>query len=190
MTILVPLDRELPRAVAGGKGANLATLTQHGFPVPTARVVPVAVFDEHLEASGVGENWADAAQRLRARPLPSALSHELQGFVEEVGGRVSVRSSATLEDAPGRSFAGQFMTLLNVGIEDVDDALRDVWASTFSDQVTAYLTRADLDPGALRMAVVVQRQLDPSASGVAFGDTCRVTIESVFGHGEDRLDKR
>jgi len=184
MTILVPLDRELPRAVAGGKGANLATLTQHGFPVPTARVVPVAVFDAHLEASGVGENWGDAAKRLRAQPLPSALSHELQGFIEEVGGRVSVRSSATLEDAPGRSFAGQFMTLLNVGIEDVDDALRDVWASTFSDHVTAYLTRADLDPGALRMAVVVQRQLDPSASGVAFGDTSRVTIEAVFGHGE------
>jgi len=182
MVSLLALDGDITHAIAGGKGANLALLRGHGFPVPDAMVVPVAAFDAHLDASRASES--DAVERIHAHPLSDMLSTQLQAFVKEVGGRVSVRSSATLEDGASHSFAGLFLTVLNVGVEGVEDALKHVWASTFSDHVAAYLSHADIDPERLRMAAVVQHQLDSRSSGVAFGDSSRMTIESVFGHGE------
>ncbi|MBZ0171859.1 MAG: hypothetical protein K8E66_05720, partial [Phycisphaerales bacterium] len=79
---------------------------------------------------------------------------------------------------------GQFLTVLNVGPEGVADAVRRVWASAFTANVTAYLERAELDSAQLQMAVVVQRQLDSQASGVVLGDAKRALIEAVFGQGE------
>ncbi|MGE5130036.1 MAG: PEP/pyruvate-binding domain-containing protein, partial [Sphingomonadaceae bacterium] len=101
-----------------------------------------------------------------------------------LGGRVSVRSSATLEDARTHSFAGQFLTVLDVGPDGVEDAVRRVWASAFADNVVHYLERGGLAAEALKMAVVIQRQLASRASGVAMGDRRRVIVEAVLGQGE------
>jgi len=186
MSQLLPLDSHATRAVVGGKGANLARLIGTGLNVPAARCVAVDDFTEHVAACRAGGAADDDAMReaIIARPLDQALSAALRQFAEQVGGRVSLRSSGTLEDAHTHAFAGQFLTVLDVGPDDVADAVRRVWASVFTNNVRVYLERAELDGSKLQMAVVVQRQLDSEASGVALGDANRAMIEAVFGQGE------
>lgn len=181
---LVPIDAAGERSRFGGKAANLAFLAREGFTVPEAAVVPVEVFDAHLASCRAEGGAGDLAPRVVARELPALLAEELRSFVQNAGGRVSVRSSANLEDAKTHSFAGQFLTVLDVGPDAVAEAVRRVWASTLTENVSAYLRRAGLDPALLKMAVVVQRQIDSRASGVAMGDRARASIEAVLGQGE------
>ncbi len=186
MNLLIRFDSTITRDSVGGKGANLARLIDRGFQVPEARGVVVDAFDMHVTACREAGATDDTAlrQAILSRPLDEDLAGPLRAFVEQVGGRVSVRSSATLEDAHTHSFAGQFLTVLNVGADGVADAVRHVWASAYGDNVRAYLERGGLDGSALQMAAVVQQQIDSTASGVVLGDGNRAMIESVFGQGE------
>jgi pyruvate,water dikinase len=186
MNHLLRLGSDATRGRVGGKGANLARLIEKGFRVPEARAVSVAAFDEHVAACRQAGAVGDRAlvDAIVARPVDPDLVAAMRAFVDEVGGRVSVRSSATLEDAHTHAFAGQFLTVLNVGADGVEDAVRRVWASAFTEHVAAYLERGGLDAGALRMAVVLQQQIDSQASGVVLGDAGRAMIETVFGQGE------
>lgn len=181
MSMLIAIEAAAERTQFGGKSANLAFLSRLGLEVPKGRVVPADEFTRQVSACG---DRSDLASELAKRPLRPELAAELRALVNELGGRVSVRSSATLEDAKTHSFAGQFLTVLDVGVDGVEEAVRAVWASTFSDNVRAYLRRADLDPKKLRMAVVVQRQIDSASSGVAMGKRGGVVVEAVFGQGE------
>src|SRR5207244_8018392 len=82
---------------------------------------------------------------------------------------VAVRSSATAEDLPSGSFAGQQDTYLNVvGIDAVLDAVRRCWASLWTDRAVAYRAANDIDPRSVRLAVVVQRLVNASVAGVLF----------------------
>jgi phosphohistidine swiveling domain-containing protein len=181
MTLLVPVAEANQRKAHGGKGRHLAFLTGLGMRVPDGVVVPTSELERHVTACGDAK---DLAAAITARALRPELAAELRAKVAELGGRVSVRSSATLEDAKTHSFAGQFLTVLNVGPDAVEDAVRRVWASAFTENVRAYLRRAELDERTLGMAVVVQRQIDSKASGVAMGDGKRVIVEAVLGQGE------
>jgi pyruvate,water dikinase len=183
MSILVPIARASERATHGGKGAHLAFMAGLGLRVPPGAVIPADAFDRHVAACRAGANGS-LARAILEHPLEPELAAELRALVAELGGRVSVRSSATLEDARTHSFAGQFLTVLDVGPEGVEEAVRRVWASTFSESVTVYLRRAELAADALRMAVVVQRQIDSKASGVAMGDRKATIVEAVYGQGE------
>jgi phosphohistidine swiveling domain-containing protein len=183
-TLLIPLADASRRDAHGGKGKNLSFLAGLGMRVPEGIVVPADEFTRHVAACREGGADGSLAAAICARPLRPELASELRARVAELGGRVSVRSSATLEDAKTHSFAGQFLTVLNVGPKGVEDALRRVWASAFGENVSAYLRRAELDERKLAMAVVVQRQIDSRASGVAMGDGRRVMVEAVLGQGE------
>jgi pyruvate,water dikinase len=176
-SILIPIADAGSRDEFGGKSANLAFLTTLGLAVPPGRVVPAAEFTRQLASCAT-------PNELATHPLRSELVAELRELVSTLGGRVSVRSSATLEDAKTHSFAGQFRTVLDVGADGIEAAVRSVWASTFTDNVRAYLRRADLDPSKLKMAVVIQRQIDSEASGVAMGRSGGIIVEAVFGQGE------
>lgn len=180
---LIPFSAAGDRKECGGKGANLSFLVGLGLRVPDGRVISAEEFVRHVEACRSGAA-ATLAAEIAKRPLSPSLSAELRTLIAELGGRVSVRSSATLEDAKTHSFAGQFLTVLNVGPAEIEDAVRRVWASAFSSNVEAYLRRAELEPSRLEMAVVVQRQIDSRSSGVAMGDRGRVAVEAVLGQGE------
>src|SRR5262249_47963875 len=123
MNVLIPIEAAQDRASFGGKAANLAFLTRLELPIPEGRVVPADEFTRQVAACA---NCADLAANLAARPLRAELSAELRALVQELGGRVSVRSSATLEDAKTHSFAGQFLTVLDVGADGVEAAVRAV----------------------------------------------------------------
>ncbi|HEX8929481.1 MAG TPA: PEP/pyruvate-binding domain-containing protein, partial [Actinomycetota bacterium] len=172
------LDPARLEALLGTKAANLARLAGAGFPVPAGVVVtPAAEAD-----------WEQACARLRSAAA------ELGGAT---GQRFAVRSSGTAEDLVGASFAGQYETVLNVGLDQLPQAVRQVLDSAASARVAAYRqahreadAAAALDPSGSKMAVLVQVMVAADAAGVAFsanpvtGARGEVVLTAVRGLGE------
>ena len=166
-------------ATAGGKGAALGELLQHGSPVPPGFVITTDAYRSLLVETGLGSglhgmdhNMADggALRALFARfGMPAALRAEIDAAYTALGsGAVAVRSSATAEDLPGAAFAGQQDTFLNVvGEEAVAKAVADCWASLWTDRAIAYRGRQG-DPRDLAIAVVVQKMVPADVAGVMF----------------------
>ena len=106
-------------------------------------------------------------------PLPEHMAKEIHDAYRQLGGaKVAVRSSATVEDLPDASFAGQQDTFLNVqGDKNLLRAIRDCWASLWSGRAVAYRRQRGIHDDRVSMSVVVQRMLDPDSSGVMFSET-------------------
>jgi phosphohistidine swiveling domain-containing protein len=177
LTETAHLDPTQARALLGTKAASLARLTGAGFPVPPGVVVTAAA----------AANWDQALARLHA------VAAELGGGR---GQRFAVRSSATAEDLADASYAGQYETVLNVGLDELPDAVRRVVDSAATARVAAYRQAhpqpAPADPSGAGggMAVLVQVMVPADAAGVAFtanpltGDRDEVVISAVRGLGE------
>jgi phosphohistidine swiveling domain-containing protein len=180
-------------ALVGGKGANLGDLVRASFPVPVGFALTTRAYALAAEAASVDPTRpADAAERLRSSPVPDAIVNAARAAYAILGsGRVAVRSSATAEDLPGASFAGQQDTYLDVsGEEDLLDAIRRCWASLWNERAVAYRSANHVDDTAVSLAVVVQEMVDASAAGVLFtadpvtGRRRRATIDAVAGLAE------
>ncbi|MDD9935921.1 MAG: phosphoenolpyruvate synthase [Myxococcales bacterium] len=198
--------------LAGGKGANLGELCSAGLPVPPGFVVPAQAYLAAMDGAGVRERLAEgssglpvmdpvaldrAGGELRALVQQAGMPDDLRAAVAtayaELGGagvRVAVRSSATLEDSAGSSFAGMNETFTNIEGEDgLIDAIVRCWTSVWGSRVIAYRDSQGIteEPA---IAVVVQRMIDSDTSGVMFtadpasGDRSRIVIEGAFGLGE------
>src|SRR5919108_4320847 len=158
-------------AVAGGKGANLGELIAAGFAVPDGYVLTTAAYRAAARAAKVNPSKPDeAADRLRSTAVPKAVATAATRAYEQLGsGKVAVRSSATAEDLPGASFAGQQDTYLDVdGRDALLDAIRRCWASLWNDRAVAYRADHGLDDEGVALAVVVQRMVDAASAGVFF----------------------
>jgi pyruvate,water dikinase len=178
---------------AGGKGANLGELRRAAFAVPDGFVITTAAYALAAEAAGVtGETPATARVRLAASPVPTGIADAVREAYRALGASaVAVRSSATAEDLPDASFAGQQDTILSVSGEDaVLDAVRKCWSSLWNDRAVAYRQTHDVPARGLRLAVVVQRMVEAECAGVLFtadpitGRRRRAAIEAVRGLGE------
>lgn len=181
--------------VAGGKGASLAAMTVAGLRVPPGFVVAAHVLERivdvtRLRALAEAQDVQGAQALVGEARLPRK---ELIASYERLcggDGNVAVRSSACAEDSEVASYAGQQETYLNVcGADEVCARIIDCWKSFFSERALFYRARK----GSLqdvRMAVVVQRMLNPLKSGVLFTvdpvnrRRDRMVVESVFGLGE------
>ena len=161
----------------GGKAANLGELIRAGFDVPpgfciTTEAYRLAVRGTAVEA-GTSTDAPAARAAVLAAPFPEPVADAVRDAyarLESGGdGPVAVRSSATAEDLPGASFAGQQDTYLNVaGIDDVLDAVHRCWASLWTDRAVAYRTAQGIDGSGVALAVVVQRMVDAQSAGVLF----------------------
>ncbi|MBM4404884.1 MAG: phosphoenolpyruvate synthase [Chloroflexi bacterium] len=198
-------------AEAGGKGANLGEMTRHGIPVPPGFVVTAGAYFDFIGQAGLRSLIREATQGLdvhnsaalekAAERIKSAiLSAKMPvDIVEEVreayrqlgGGYVAVRSSATAEDLPDASFAGQQSTFLNIlGEEEVVQAVKACWASLFEARAIFYRQENKFDHLSVGIAVPVQRMVESEVSGVMFtaepisSDTSKLFIEAVYGLGE------
>ena len=205
-------------AAVGGKGAHLAELGRlEGTHMPAGYCVTTAAFSRVLaEAPRIEDllgrlSLLELADREGIRTLSEEvrdsigqvhLPHNLAAAITHPLGQLgedaayAVRSSATAEDLPTASFAGQQDTYLNVvGPTAVLEQVRRCWASLFTERAVTYRLQNGIDHRAVRMAVVVQRMLTPQVSGVMFtADPVtsyrRVTsVEASFGLGE-ALGKR
>ncbi|WP_433431176.1 PEP/pyruvate-binding domain-containing protein [Nonomuraea sp. CA-141351] len=182
-------------AEVGGKAANLGELTKAGLPVPPGWVLTTEAYRQvaqGLETSG--EGLAERARRhLLEAPVPEAVHEAIVTSYTALGDDVpvAVRSSATAEDLPFASFAGQQDTFLNVvGAEAVVDAVRRCWASLWTDRAVAYRESNGIDHAAVRLAVVVQVMVDARVAGVMFtanpvtGRRLETVIDANPGLGE------
>src|SRR5262249_7402781 len=132
---------------------------------------------------------AGAAERLRTSPVPGEVATATRDAYAALGdGPVAVRSSATAEDLPGASFAGQQDTILNVtGEEALLDAVRRCWASLWNARAVAYRAANGIDDATVALAVVVQRMVDAAVACVLFtddpiaGTRRRAAIDAVWG---------
>ncbi|NUB90938.1 phosphoenolpyruvate synthase [Haloterrigena sp. SYSU A121-1] len=194
----------------GGKGASLGELTGAGLPVPPGFVVTAGTYRSFIEEAEIDEELfeavdvdvddssalADAADRAQElileTPFPDELREEILESYREVGDGeafVAVRSSATAEDLPDASFAGQQETFLNVTEEALLDRVRECWASLFTQRAIYYRQEQGFDHSAVNIAVVVQQMVDAEKSGVMFtshpstGDPTMI-IEAAWGLGE------
>jgi rifampicin phosphotransferase len=186
-------------AVAGGKGANLGELVRAGLPVPDGFVVNtdacacvVNQLDLKIaERAAVGEA-ASIRTDVEAAIMPADIRAEITNAYADLGaGPVAVRSSATAEDLPGATFAGQQDTYLNVvSAAAVIDAVRRCWASLWTDRAITYRDRIRIDPAEVKIAVVVQRMINADIAGVMFtadpvsGDRNTIVVDASRGLGE------
>lgn len=196
--------------VAGGKGANLATLTRAGLPVPQGFVITTAVYRDLIDSPAIQDAIArlDAldpgdtdALTAGAAELRSLIGHREFGADAEVAitdamiafentGSFAVRSSATAEDLPSASFAGQHETFLGVANNGILDRVCDCMVSLFTDRAVTYRARNGIAHTDAEMAVVVQPMVDAVAAGVLFtadptsGDRHVASIDASFGLGE------
>lgn len=195
----------------GGKGASLGEMTAVGLPVPPAFVVTAQAFRRYLVGAGVEEKLysklegldVDDAELLEKTAndvmniimeteMPKALGKEIIAAYKKMGDSeiVAVRSSATAEDLPDASFAGQQETYLNIkGENDLLESIHKCWASLFGARAIYYRAKQGFDDRSVDIAVVVQKLVFSEKAGVMFsshpvtGETTTI-IEGSWGLGE------
>ena len=200
-------------ALVGGKGANLGELARiEGIRVPAGFCVTTDAFrrivtaapsiDEQLDRlsrldpddrQAIGALSAEIRRAVEAIAIPDDLAAAITRSVDRLGGQAAyaVRSSATAEDLPTASFAGQQDTYLNVvGSAEILAHVSRCWASLFTERAVIYRLRNGFDDRKVQMAVVVQQMVFPQAAGIMFtadpvtSNRRVVSIEASFGLGE------
>jgi pyruvate,water dikinase len=197
--------------LVGGKAANLGELIAAGLPVPAgfcvtteayrdvATAAGLAEILERLAATPAGETGALAElarqprERILAMAMPAPVADAVAAAYLDLGDGVpvAVRSSATAEDLPFASFAGQQDTYLNiVGVEAVLDAVHRCWASLWTDRAVVYRATNGIDHATARLAVVVQQLVEAAVAGVMLtanpvtGRRRQAVIDATPGLGE------
>ncbi|MCX8163247.1 MAG: phosphoenolpyruvate synthase [Candidatus Micrarchaeota archaeon] len=203
-------------ADVGGKGANLGEMKKAGFPIPNGFCVTVAAYFKFLDYNNLKpfikemlenldeENYdklAKTSQTIKNKILSSTIPEDIKKDIIEAYKSlckkkskevyVAVRSSATAEDLPEASFAGQQATFLNVvGELDVLQAVKDCWASLFEARSIYYRIQNKFDHLKVGLSAVVQEMVQSEVAGVMFSvdpvsqDVNLISIEGAYGLGE------
>ena len=202
-------------ALVGGKGANLGEMTKAGFPVPNGFCITAETYREVIKHNqlepkirdilkdlDVNNNTklnhaSDSIKRLIQRvDIPTPIAHEIiKNYLSLKPGQhnplVAVRSSATAEDLPDASFAGQQATYLNIqGEANLLVAVRHAWASLFEPRAIFYRKTKGFDHFKVYLAIPVQLMVQSEVAGIMFtinpvtSNKNIVTIESIWGLGE------
>ncbi len=198
--------------LVGGKGANLGEMTQAGFPVPGGFCVTTLAYRDFVATSPAMAAFfgrlrtMDAADlnqvreigqgirtHLQQLTIPETITAEILRAWEKAGPEnyYAVRSSATAEDLPTASFAGQQDTYLNIkGREELLQHVRACWASLFTDRAIVYRAKNGFDHREVYLSIVIQQMVMPEVSGIMFtadpvsGNRTVVSIDASYGLGE------
>ena len=197
--------------LVGGKGANLGEMFRAGIPVPGGFIVTVDAYFKFLEAAKLVDKIPQYLENLDVNDskelqevsklikskisnssVPADMIDEIKRAYRKLGGGlVAVRSSATAEDLPEASFAGQQSTFLNVqGEDEVTAAIQACWASLFEPRAIFYRHEHGFDHLKVGIAVPVQTMVQSEVSGVLFtvepltSDRTKILVEAIYGLGE------
>lgn len=196
----------------GGKGANLGEMVKAGFPVPNGFVVTAGAYFYFLDKNNLKDKIKELIDRMDVHkstslqsasdqirklinlsPVPEDLARQIMLSYLKLGNNtpVAVRSSATAEDLPDASFAGQQETFLNViGEANVVNRVRNAFASLFTPRAIFYRVEKKFDHFKVGIAVPVQKMIQSDTSGVMFtinpvnNDKSVVIVEAIWGLGE------
>ena len=200
-------------AVVGGKGANLGELSRiegiqvpEGFCVTTEAYKEIIGNNEELNSlldqlsllkadnrEGIGEISAKIRKVIEEIAIPKGINNEITHHLAQLDEKnaYAVRSSATAEDLPTASFAGQQDTYLNIiGKEAILKNISKCWASLFTDRAVTYRIQNGFDHRKIHLSVVIQRMVFPQAAGIMFtadpitSNRKVVSIDASFGLGE------
>ena len=198
--------------IVGGKSANLGELLNAGLPVPGGFAITTAVYKELVietesknqihdllnnldmdDFDSINSCSAQIRELIEKIPLPESIISEIQSSYRSLGddAEVAVRSSATAEDLPSASFAGQMDSFLYIkGIENVLKSVKKCISSVFSSRAISYRHEKNFDHFIVLASVTIQKMLDPESAGVMFtlnpvtGATNEIYIEGSWGVGE------
>jgi len=197
--------------LVGGKGANLGEMTNAGIPVPPGFIVTAATYFDFMEKADLTDKIrtllepldvhdskqlqeiaAKVQELITDADIPPEIAVEIeQAYIKMGKGLVAVRSSATAEDLPEASFAGQQATFLNVqGEKEVVTAVQECWASLFGARAIFYRQEQGFEHFKVGIAVPVQKMVQSEAAGVMFtieptsSDRSKIVVEAVLGLGE------
>ena len=199
----------------GGKNANLGEMLKQGFSVPDGFAISVKAYQRVLEKIEdkvfkkleglthddmpmVDESSRYIRELIKSTGIPEEINAEIRNRYLQLSEKhnmddipVAVRSSATAEDLPGASFAGQQDTYLWVrGVDNLMDAVIKCWASLFTSRAICYRIKQCFDQQKVLISVCVQRMINPKAAGVMFtinpvnGDRSKIMIGGSWGLGE------
>lgn len=201
--------------LVGGKGANLGEMTKAGFPVPSGFIVTSKAYFNFLKENRLetkikhhinttnynnSHSLTQVSEHIKKLIVTGEMSDEivkeifssyrrLGGVLKEA--LVAVRSSATAEDLPGASFAGQQETFLNVqGEANLIHKIKEAWASLFNARAIFYRHEKHYDHFRVGIAIPVQKMVESEKSGVMFSidpvtnEKTKIIIEAIFGLGE------
>jgi pyruvate,water dikinase len=203
--------------LVGGKGANLGELTQNGVAVPPGFCVIAGAYRDFIRISGLNasieniirnidfENTDDLSEKcgeirklIMEAPFPKEIEKEVKKAYAQLAQKtglenvqVAVRSSATAEDLPDASFAGQQDTYLHIrGAEEVLKHVQKCWASLWTARATYYREKQDFNHFEVALSAVVQKMVRSEKSGVLFtanpvsNDLNQIMINASWGLGE------
>ncbi len=202
-------------AIVGGKGANLGEMYKARFPVPNGFAVTVEAYDLFLTQNNLVDYINETVKsidvndpkqldsvaktiqkRIIQSDIPSDVAQDIIKAYKKLSGHfkkalVAVRSSATAEDLPGMSFAGQQATFLNIqGEANLLISVRECWASLFTPRAIFYRSENKIDQTKVKISVMVQKMVQSIVSGVMFTvnpltqEKDRIIIDAVWGLGE------
>ncbi|MEM3906676.1 MAG: phosphoenolpyruvate synthase [Nitrososphaerota archaeon] len=206
-------------SLVGGKCANLGEMISAGIPVPPGFAITAYAYKKFIEETKIAEKiydildetikdpkdpkqYEEASKKIRAlieaTAMPKSIEEEIVKAYKELNKKVglkevfvAVRSSATAEDLPGASFAGQQETYLNIrGEKELLESVRKCWSSLFTPRAIFYRTEKGFRHERVLISVAVQKMVNSRSAGVMFtlhpvtGDRSKIVIESVWGLGE------
>jgi len=205
--------------LVGGKNANLGEMLEAGIPVPPGFAITAYAYNKFITKTGIAEKiykvigetvtnvnspqqFENASKEVRrlieSTPMPYEIEKEIKSAYNELSKRtksaqvfVAVRSSATAEDLPDASFAGQQETYLNVrGAQELSEKTVKCWSSLFTPRAIFYRTEKGFKHEEVLISVGVQKMVNAKAAGVIFtinpvtGESNRIVIEANWGVGE------
>ena len=211
--LVIPLTHVASLELVGGKAQSLSRLCNAGYRVPNGEILTTTAYQRFVDVHGIGERLLDAALpdirseklvfteaviRVRALldsfPLTGELSDAIASIYDELEGQnrtLAVRSSATVEDQPAHSFAGQHATYLNIaGFDALIEAVRNCWASLWSERALSYRHQVGIRNTDVAMAVVIQQLISADVAGITFtanpltGARNEIHINASRGLGE------
>src|SRR4030042_3147670 len=201
--------------IVGGKGANLGEMVNSGFPVPQGFAITIYAYDIFLKENNLLKKIYDilkitdvndpqqlksASTKIRSLinegVVPKEIFSKVNSAYKKLSGTfsnafVAVRSSATAEDLPGTSFAGQQITYLNIkGEASLINSVRECWASLFTERSIFYRVQNKIPHEKVKVCVIIQKMIFSEVSGVIFtidpvtNEKDKIIIEAIWGLGE------
>ena len=202
-------------SIVGGKGANLGEMVNSGFPVPQGFAITIYAYDIFLKENKLIKKIYDilkitdvndpqqlksASTKIRSLinegVVPKEIFSKVNSAYKKLSGTfsnafVAVRSSATAEDLPGTSFAGQQITYLNIkGEASLINSVRECWASLFTERSIFYRVQNKIPHEKVKVCVIIQKMIFSEVSGVIFtidpvtNEKDKIIIEAIWGLGE------